>query len=248
MATLVEPLLGFVHQLRAAGLPVSMTEGLDATRALEHVTLADRAEFKTALAATMVKDANHRPVFDALFDVYFALTPFDPGAGAGDDNGDGADGEGGAPRPGDFPGAGGGGRGHADELLALLLSAHLDPEALRRLAAAAVSRYAGMEPGRPVGGTYYLYRTLRAFDLEGLAAQVAERLRPPGSGPDDPLAERLATEEAAERIARFRQEVEAEIRRRLVADRGPDAMARALRLKLPEDVDFMNASREEMAA
>ena len=31
----------------------------------------------------------------------------------------------------------------------------------------AVTRYAGMEPGRPVGGTYYLYRTLRHLDLDG---------------------------------------------------------------------------------
>ncbi|GIT77164.1 MAG: hypothetical protein Ct9H300mP31_16950 [Acidimicrobiaceae bacterium] len=29
-------------------------------------------------------------------------------------------------------------------------------------------RFAGMEPGRPVGGTYYLYRTLRNLDLDGM--------------------------------------------------------------------------------
>ena len=42
--------------------------------------------------------------------------------------------------------------------------------------------------------------------------------------------------------------VEEEIRRRLVADRGVDAMARTLRKPLPEDVDFMHASRDEMLA
>jgi uncharacterized protein with von Willebrand factor type A (vWA) domain len=40
--------------------------------------------------------------------------------------------------------------------------------------------------------------------------------------------------------------IETEIRRRLVADRGVEAMARTLRKPLPEDVDFMHASREEM--
>src|SRR5450755_2166470 len=40
--------------------------------------------------------------------------------------------------------------------------------------------------------------------------------------------------------------IEAEIRRRLVADRGVEAMARTLRKPLPEDVDFMHASRDEM--
>ena len=44
------------------------------------------------------------------------------------------------------------------------------------------------------------------------------------------------------------REIEAEIRRRLVADRGVEAMAKTLRKPLPEDVDFMHASREEMVA
>ena len=46
---------------------------------------------------------------------------------------------------------------------------------------------------------------------------------------------------------RLKQEIEAEIRRRLVADRGVEAMAKTLRKPLPEDVDFMHASREELA-
>ena len=36
----------------------------------------------------------------------------------------------------------------------------------------AVARYAGMEPGRPVGGTYYLYRTLRNLDLDAVLEQL----------------------------------------------------------------------------
>jgi hypothetical protein len=109
----------------------------------------------------------------------------------------------------------------------------------------AVSRYAGMEPGRPVGGTYYLYRTLRQLDLEGLAARMTGRARELGDAPPegDALAERLQREEFDERLRRLREVVEAEIRRRLVADRGVEAMARTLRKPLPEDVDFMHASR-----
>jgi hypothetical protein len=45
---------------------------------------------------------------------------------------------------------------------------------LREAASEAVTRYAGMEPGRPVGGTYYLYRTLRSLDLENLEQRLSQ--------------------------------------------------------------------------
>jgi uncharacterized protein with von Willebrand factor type A (vWA) domain len=60
------------------------------------------------------------------------------------------------------------------------------------------------------------------------------------------LEERLERDEFESRAEQLRKEVEAEIRRRLVADRGVEAMAKTLRKPLPEDVDFMHASREEM--
>ena len=68
--------------------------------------------------------------------------------------------------------------------------------------------------------------------------------------PDDltSLEERLEKEEYADRIEKFKGEIEAEIRRRLVADRGAEAMAKTLRKPLPEDVEFMHASRDEMTA
>src|SRR5207248_11674862 len=98
-----------------------------------------------------------------------------------------------------------------------------------------------------VGGTYYLYRTLRNLDLDGVLGRLMEASREEAVGELTTLEERLEHDEYQERMARLRQEIEAEIRRRLVADRGPEAMARTLRKPLPEDVDFMHASREEMA-
>ncbi|HEX2736547.1 MAG TPA: hypothetical protein VHP57_00245, partial [Acidimicrobiia bacterium] len=53
--SMLDVLQGFVHELRAAGLPVSMTENLDAMRAIEHIDLGDRDTFKSALGATLVK-------------------------------------------------------------------------------------------------------------------------------------------------------------------------------------------------
>ena len=51
---------------------------------------------------------------------------------------------------------------------------------MRALARQAVTRFAGMEPGRPVGGTYYLYRTLRNLDLDGVLERLMEAARERG--------------------------------------------------------------------
>ena len=50
---MLDVLQGFVHELRAAGLPVSMTENLDAMRAVEHVNISEREVFKAALGLTI---------------------------------------------------------------------------------------------------------------------------------------------------------------------------------------------------
>ena len=52
-----------------------------------------------------------------------------------------------------------------------------DEAMMRAMARQAVKRYAGMEPGRPVGGTYYLYRTLRNLDLDGVLERLMEQAR-----------------------------------------------------------------------
>ena len=91
------------------------------------------------------------------------------------------------------------------------------------------------------GGTYYLYRTLRNLDLDGVLDRLMEASRDGAPGDYTTLEERLERDEFRDRSERFKQEIESEIRRRLVADRGVDAMARTLRKPLPEDVDFMHA-------
>jgi uncharacterized protein with von Willebrand factor type A (vWA) domain len=239
---MLDVMQGFVHELRAAGLPVSMTENLDAMRAVEHVDISEREVFKAALGATLVKHHHHRPAFETVFDVYFSL--YSPGVA--DREGDEAFEQ----ASGDASGGGGGGELSREELAEMLLNAlmNMDMDELRRLAAMAVTAFAGMEPGRPVGGTYYLYRTLRQLDLEELGARLTGRAREHGDAPEGDLAERLQREEFEGRLRELKKLVEEEIRRRLVADRGAEAMARTLRTPLPEDIDFMHASRDEMLA
>ena len=64
-----ELLNGFVTELRNAGLPVSLSENLDAIEAVRHIPLEDRSAFKAALAATLVKNHTHWRSFETLFEV-----------------------------------------------------------------------------------------------------------------------------------------------------------------------------------
>ncbi|MDQ3680585.1 MAG: VWA domain-containing protein [Actinomycetota bacterium] len=216
----------FIVELRAAGLPVSLTEDIDAMEAVRHVPLEDRQAFKHALGATLVKSHSHGKAFDAIFDVYFSPQHLGQGPATG------------AP----------------EELEQWLERAFFDDDgatmeaAMKAAAAHAVTRFAGMEEGRPVGGRYYLYRTLRHLDLDGRLERLLGSSRQQDGDGLTELEERLLADEHRARVERLRSEVEGEIRRRLVADRGPQALARTMRVPLPEDVDFMHASAEDLAA
>ena len=234
---------------------MSLTENLDAMEAVKHIPLEDREAFKYALAATLVKNNTHWRAFETVFEVYFSLRGSQFRIGDGDEDalaqlleeleqqeqmqGDG-------PRTG-----GGGGENMTPEEIAEMLYKALqrgDDALMRAVARQAVRRFAGMEPGRPVGGTYYLYRTLRNLDLDGVLDKLMQQARDDSPEPLTPLEERLEQDEYQTRIDQLKKEIEGEIRRALVADRGVEAMARTLRKPLPEDVDFMHASREEMAS
>jgi uncharacterized protein len=246
-------LTGFVTELRNAGLPVSLTENLDAMEAIQHIPLEDREAFKYALGATLVKNHAHWRSFETVFEVYFSLR--------GPQYRISENGEADADemwrdmqeqmQQGEGRGAGGAMNSLTpEELMQLLLQALRsgDQALMRALAKQAVNRFAGMEPGRPVGGTYYLYRTLRNLDLDAMLEKLMEASRQEVGGDLTALEERLERDEHESNVEKFKQEVEAEIRRRLVADRGAEAMAKTLRKPLPEDVEFMHASREEMAS
>ena len=247
---MLDLLAGFIQELRRAGLPVSLTENLDAMEAVKHVPIEDREAFKAALSATLVKNGSHWKAFETVFEVYFSLRGSQYQLGSDDESAEAQAiselmaGE-------QQAAAGGGLEGLTPEELAEMLYRALmngDEAIMRAIARQAVLRYAGMEPGRPVGGTYYLYRTLRHLDLDGMMDRLMEEVRDQAEGGLTPLEERLERDELEIRIDRLRKEIEAEIRRRLVADRGVEAMAKTLRKPLPEDVDFMHASRDEMVA
>jgi len=248
---MIDLLAGFIQQLRAAGLPVSLTENLDAMEAVRHIPLEDREAFKYALAATLVKSNAHWKAFETVFEVYFSLRGSDLSQGSEEGDGQG-DMDELLERLSSEVAAVHGGAMEAltpEQLAEMLYRAlqHADEAILRALARQAVTRFAGMEPGRPVGGTYYLYRTLRNLDLDAVLERLMAGARDQADGLT-PLEERLVRDEYEARIDGLRKEVEAEIRRRLVMDRGVEAMAKTLRKPLPEEIEFMHASKDELAA
>ena len=236
---MLDLLTGFVGELRAAGLPVSIVEAIDAAAALCHTNLASRPAVRTALAATLVKSARYMDAFDLAFDVYFGSRPPEPGS-AGEAALEAAD------LAAIAAVLGGWAEGDGDPALlaeALFLALRSGDRALlEAVARRAVRLLSGMEAGRPLGAAYYLYRVMRQLN----APHVRRRLAEAAAGMDA-LARRLEAEEMARRFEEFRRVVEAEILRRLVADRGPEAVARVLRRPLVEDVDLTAATTAELA-
>jgi uncharacterized protein with von Willebrand factor type A (vWA) domain len=234
-------LTALVDELRAVGVGVSVGEHLDAARALASIPLADLDVVRASLQCVMVKRAEHLDAFNVLFSLHFAGTrPSDPGPFAG----------------------------LADAELAAALRAAIrsgDPVALRQLADEYVRRFAALEPGAPVAGVFAMIAASEAADLDGIRAELlASMAGQQGGGEGEgsgggggsgggwsargsaALRERLDRGAADRAVDRFRDELQAAIRRALVADRGPRAVSKTMRVRLAEDIDIATASAAEL--
>ena len=232
---LLDTLEGFTGALRKAGVPAGTSEVLDATRVLGAVDLLDRPQLRAGLAAALVKRPVHRPTFDLLFDLWWPPAvgdPFDLTERRDDEPGD----EAGEHCEPDLDAL-------RDELRQLLLEG--DDEALRRFARLAVAElgHAGAQPGRQ---SWFTYRVLRALSPDTLIASMLDALL--AGEPRGGLAEQVARQRLQERIAALRAYVEAEVRRRVAEERDRDQVARSALPPLADQVDFLRAQREELAA
>ena len=149
---MLDIMAGFIQELRSAGLPVSLTENLDAMEAIRQIPLEDREAFKYALAATLVKNNAHWKAFETIFEVYFSSRGRHHNIDGEEAQGDEADLE----RlleelMGERTGQGGGAMEAMtpEELAEMLYKALLegDQAMMRALSRQAVKRYAGMGAG-----------------------------------------------------------------------------------------------------
>jgi uncharacterized protein len=215
---------GFVAALRAAGVPAGTSEVLDATRVLGAVDLLDRPQLRAGLAATLVKRPVHRPAFDTLFDLWWPVAVGEPESSV--DTADPVD-------PDEL----------RDQLRALLLAG--DDEALRRFARRAVALLgrAETQPGRQ---SWFAYRVLRALSADTLVASLLAALL--AGQPRGGLAEQVARQTVRERIAALQAYVDAEVRRRVAEERDRETVARTALRPLVDEVDFLRAQRDDLAA
>ncbi|MFA1551200.1 VWA domain-containing protein [Actinomadura chokoriensis] len=236
MASLVDRHTGFVAELRRAGLPVSVAEGLDAVRAMQAIDLLDRESLRAAYAATVVKRAQHRPTFDTLFDLWFPAAVGD-GAGAPPERRARTLDDDGRPVP---PALDPRVQARRDELAELLLSG--DDAGLRQFARLAVAEY-GRTPGQ---ASWFSSGVLNALSPETLMARLLAAVL--GGQERGGMAERVARRTFRDRVTRFQELVAAEVRRRIAEDTGVERTARVTVRPPLERLDFAAANRAEMEA
>jgi uncharacterized protein with von Willebrand factor type A (vWA) domain len=228
-------LVDFVAALRARGINVGPAETVDAGRVLAVLNLLDREAVREGLAAALLRRPTHRRTYDTLFDLWFPRV-------LGEASTPGPDTE--LPRDAD---------GEVDidairELLADLL-ADGSPEAreLTQALATAVAAQLGRYRTRS-GESYSTYQALRDVSPDTLLAQLLAGLL--GGGDDGEHASdfdiEIARRTAQERIAEFRRDTEAEVRRRTAEHLGRNKVAASAVPRIAEQVDFLRARSDEL--
>ena len=96
-----ETLEDFFRALRAADIPVSPAEAIDAHRAVDSVGYGDRVLLKDALCVALAKSADESRRFDDCFDLFFRREEFRGDSSDDLENGDAEQGR--APLPEGIP-------------------------------------------------------------------------------------------------------------------------------------------------
>src|SRR5512137_2690127 len=86
----------FIISLRGAGVPVSVSESIDAAQALAISGYGDRQIVKSSLAATLAKSAAEKEIFDDCFERFFTFQTLATDVAAGQETNE-------QQQPGDMP-------------------------------------------------------------------------------------------------------------------------------------------------
>jgi uncharacterized protein with von Willebrand factor type A (vWA) domain len=229
-------LVDFVEALRGSGIAVGPSETVDAGKVLATLGLGDREVLREGLACAVLRRADHRDTYDAMFDLWWPAalggrTVLEP-----DDSGD---------APPELP------PDDVEAMRGMLLDLLSDNEDLatmdQRLAAmiaAIVEAYGRYNSSR--GPSYSSYQALRAMGLDELEGKLLAGLLAGYGEQPSPSQEEIAKSLAAQRINQIRKMVESETKRRTAEQLGREHVQMYGIPQLSENVEFLRASGEQL--
>src|SRR3712207_4376302 len=232
---------GFVRAVRDAGIPVGISQAVDAAEILTVVDLLDREQLRHGLAAVLLQRGAQRPAYDVLFDLWWPLSDRpapDEDAAESEEGAEGGEPQQGGPRQDDAELA----KAMRDELFRLLLEG--DEDEIGRFARRAVDRLGSGQPS-PTGQSYFSYRVMRALSPDTLVAQLLAGLL--AEGDRGGLNEQVARQTVRERVEAFKNAVETEVRRRTANEKGRERVAKNAVRPLADQIDFLRAQSTDLA-
>jgi uncharacterized protein with von Willebrand factor type A (vWA) domain len=217
--TVSDRLTEFVQALRAKGIQAGPGETVDAAAALEVLGLGDRERTREGLAACLIRRDGQRAVFDSTFDLFFPLGVGVPERARHE---------------------------HVtlDELNDRLVAALAvdDEDMLLQLAGLAVDAFGQYGSGGSGTSGWSAHQTLDRVQPQTLLVRVLAAMQAQSG-----FTERLDRDEIRRRIEHFRELVRGEALRRVAELRGRDRLARSAVPPTPDQLDFLQAGRTQVA-
>ena len=231
-------LVGFVEALRTQGISVGPSETVDAGRVMSVLGLGDREQLREGLACAVLRRADHRQTYDALFDLWWPAALGGRTVLADEDS---ANEQGPAPlSPDDI-----------EAMRSMLLDLLADnpdigdlDERLVAMIAAIVEAHGRYASSR--GPSYSSYQALKAMGLDQLEGRLLAGLLAPYGDDPSPTQQQIAKALAAQKIAQLRRLVEGETKRRTAEQLGRDHVQTYGIPQLAENVEFLRASGDQL--
>jgi len=228
----------FVEALRGVGIAVGPSETVDAGRVMSVLGLGDREVLREGLACAVLRRADHRDTYDAMFDLWFPAALGDRTVLDDEDSAGGAD-ESSLP-PQDIEAI-------RDALIQMLSDnpelGNID-DRLAAMIAQIVEQFGRYNSSR--GPSYSSYQALKAMALDELEGRLLAGLLAGYGDEPTPTQEQIAKAMAAKRVAQLRRMVESEIKRRTAEQLGRDHVQMYGIPQLAENVEFLRASGEQL--
>ena len=231
-------LVEFVEALRGVGIAVGPSETVDAGRVMSVLGLGDREVLREGLACAVLRRADHRDTYDAMFDLWFPAalgdrTVLDDEDGAADESPEGLP-------PQDV-------EAMRDALIQMLSDnpelGNMD-DRLAAMIAQIVEQFGRYSSSR--GPSYSSYQALKAMALDELEGRLLAGLLAGYGDEPTPTQEEIAKAMAAKRISQLRRMVESETKRRTAEQLGRDHVQMYGIPQLAENVEFLRASGEQL--